>query len=187
MSISASAKTTVGALLREADAAFADSFTLPNGFLTDAYNRIAADYALSLPTADRKMTALARNGNIGTDIVPAQYRRVFCGDTECLRGTETLCALLPDFPIYAPNDTGNATVTGDGTYTVYYRSLPDAVTAANADTALPVGGERAVPYLRAKLFAAVYRHIGDRDAADACEADAARARAALEAAHEVRA
>ena len=174
MSTSTIAKTTVGALLREANAAFADSFTLPDGFLTDAYNHIAADYALSLPTADLKMTAAAQNGSIGTGLAP-----------ECLRGTETLCALLPDFPIYAPHDTGNATVTKDGVYTVYYRRLPTAVTAENADTALPVGGERTIPYLRSKLFAAIYRHIGDRDAADACEADAARARAALEAAHEV--
>ncbi len=185
MSTSTIAKTTVGALLREADAAFADSFTLPDGFLTDAYNHIAADYALSLPTADLKMTAAAQNGSIGTGLAPAQYRRVFCGDAECLRGTETLCALLPDFPIYAPHDTGNATVTKDGVYTVYYRRLPTAVTAENADTALPIGGERTIPYLRSKLFAAIYRHIGDCDAADACEADAARARAALEAAHEV--
>ena len=173
-----SAATAVGALLRAVNAAFADSFTLPENFLIDAYNHIAAAYALSLPTADCKMTATAQDGSIETGLAPAQYRRVFCGDAECLRGTETLCRLLPDFPIYAPLASGSAAVTGSGDYTVCYRALPAAVTAENADTTLPVGGEAAVPYLREKLFAAVYRHIGDRDAADACEAAAARERAA---------
>ena len=164
---------TVGALLDEVNAAFADSFTLPDGFLTNAYNHLAAALALRESTADGKMTVTAKDGKITTGLAPAQYRRVFFGDAECLRGSATLCALLPDFPIYAPGDDGDAAVTADGDYTVHYRTLPAAVTAENA--ASTKVSLRDLPYLRAALSAAVCRHIGDADAAAACEADDARA------------
>ena len=180
MSDNTAAKTTVGALLDEVNAAFADSFTLPDGFLTDTYNHLAAALALREPTADGEMTVTAKDGKLTTGLVPAQYRRVFFGDAECLRGSTTLCALLPDFPICAPGDDGSAAVTLDGDYTIHYRKLPDAVTAESA-AATPVS-LRDLPYLHAALSAAVCRHIGDADAAAACEADAARALAARAAA-----
>lgn len=178
MSDNTAAKTTVGALLDEVNAAFADSFTLPDGFLTDTYNHLAAALALREPTADGEMTVTAKDGKLTTGLVPAQYRRVFFGDAECLRGSDTLCTLLPDFPIYAPHEDGTAAVTQSGDYTVHFRALPTPVTAEAAATAAVAAGDRALPWLRATLYACVYRHIGDADAAAACDADAARALAA---------
>ena len=180
VSETALAKTTVGTLLGEVSAAFADSFTLPDDFLVHAYNHAAETLALLDPAADGKKTVTAANGVITTGLAPAQYRRVFFGDAECLRGSTTLCALLPDFPICAPGDDGSAAVTLDGDYTIHYRKLPDVVTAESAAVA-PVS-LRDLPYLHAALSAAVCRHIGDADAAAACEADAARALAARAAA-----
>ena len=52
------------------------------------------------------------------------------------------------------------------------------VTAEAAATAAVAAGDRALPWLRATLYACVYRHIGDADVAAACDADAARALAA---------
>ena len=172
------AKTTVSALLDAVNAAFADSFTLPDGFLLHAYNHAAGTLALLDPAADSQKTVTAANGVITTGLVPAQYRRVFFGDAECLRGSDTLCTLLPDFPIYAPHEDGTAAVTQSGDYTVHFRALPTPVTAETAATAAIAAGARALPWLRAVLFACVYRHIGDTDAAAACDADAARTLAA---------
>lgn len=185
MSRSANARTKVRTLLDEVRAAFADSFTLSDAFLIDAYNRLAASFVLSLPAADRQLTATATDGRLETGLVPAQYRRVFHADTECLRGSVTLCGLLPDFPIYAPKEDGSATVTADGDYTVCYRALPQTATAENADTAELPTGDAALSYLRAALYACAYRQIGDAESAAVCEEDAARALAARHAASEV--
>lgn len=178
VSETALAKTTVGTLLGEVSAAFADSFTLPDDFLVHAYNHAAETLALLDPAADGKKTVTAANGVITTGLAPAQYRRVFFGDAECLRGSDTLCTLLPDFPIYAPHEDGTAAVTQSGDYTVHFRALPTPVTAEAAATAAVAADDRALPWLRATLYACVYRHIGDADAAAACDADAARALAA---------
>ena len=171
-------KTKVGALLDAIIDAFADSFTLPKDFLLGEYNRLAASLALLCPVPDTTLTVTAENGRIACALTPAQYRRVFFGDAECLRGSDTLCTLLPDFPIYAPHEDGTAAVTQSGDYTVHFRALPTPVTAEAAATTAVAAGDRALPWLRTTLYACVYRHIGDADAAAACDADAARALAA---------
>ena len=64
-------KTTVGTLLGEVSAAFADSFTLPDDFLVHAYNHAAETLALLDPAADGKKTVTAANGVITTGLAPA--------------------------------------------------------------------------------------------------------------------
>ena len=65
VSETALAKTTVGTLLGEVSAAFADSFTLPDNFLVHAYNHAAETLALLDPAADGKKTVTAANKAYG--------------------------------------------------------------------------------------------------------------------------
>ena len=166
-------KTKVGTLLDEIVDAFADSFTLQKDFLLGEYNRLAASLALLCPVPDAALTVAASNGRIACALAPAQYRRVFCGERECLRASAAMLSLLPDFPLYTPDESG-AAVTLDGDYTVYYRALPDAVSENDADTTDIATDERFLPLLRAALMRSAYLYIGDTDAAK--ELDAAYTR-----------
>lgn len=170
-------KTKVGELLDEIIDAFADSFTLQKDLLLGEYNRLAASLALLCPVPDAKLTVTAEDGRIACALTPAQYRRVFFGERECLRASAAMLALLPDFPLYAPDESG-ASVTLDGDCTVYYRALPAAVRASDADTTDIATDERFLPMLRAALMRSAYLYIGDTDAAKEYDALYARELAA---------
>lgn len=169
--------TTVGALLDDIIDAFADSFTLQKDFLLGEYNRLAASLALLSPVPDARLTAAAKDGRINCALAPAQYRRVFCGERECLRASAAMISLLPDFPLYAPDESGMAVTLG-GEYTVYFRALPEAVSETAADTTDIATDERFLPLLRASLMQSAYLYIGDTDSADEYDALYARELAA---------
>ena len=76
-------KTTVGTLLGEVSAAFADSFTLPDDFLVHAYNHAAETLALLDPAADGKKTVTAANGVITTGLARC------CPTSRSMRRTRT--------------------------------------------------------------------------------------------------
>lgn len=171
---------TAEALLSEVQGDFLGRHTPPTDYLLSEYAALLTSLVLSLPGSDGECVLTAENGKLPTDIAPQQVRRVFCGETELLRGSAALLALLPSAPVYCPTADGIA-VNTDGEHTVYYRKLP----AATLTEPFPLD-IRYLPMMRAYLAHRTCLYIGDTVGADVYGAEYNRMLADFQAENGVR-
>lgn len=155
-----SADITVGELLSQVQNAFLPALEIPQAYLLCEYNALLRALYLSLPGGDETQKIEAADGLLPILGSPARVRRVFFGDRELLRGSPALLDVLPDYPLFCPV-SGGLRVPYDGEYTLLLRSLPAALTSAEAATCVVMLENEDVPMMRAYLFHRAYLYAAD--------------------------
>lgn len=133
----------------------------PEDYLLEEYYALLVKLTLALPGSDANLTLLPEDGKLVCDLVPAQVRRVFCGEDELLRGSAELLALLPHAPLYCPM-AGGIAVNTDAECTVYFRTLPEY----GLDATFPFAAQY-IPMMRAYLRHRACLYLGDFEGANA--------------------
>ena len=140
-------------------------YTAPSeNYLLSEYNSLIKRLLLMLPESDGVLTAVPENGIIETDLSAAQVRRVLCEDSELLRASETLFALLPSGRLFCPREKSIA-VSVDKECKIFYRTLPKDVEKDTLSTAVFPLDKKYIPLVRAWMWYKTYLYVGDFDSA----------------------
>ena len=156
---------TAETLLSEIQSGFASDCTPPTEYLLSEYNMLLRSLYLLLPGADASITLTPTDGRLAAELAAEQIRRVFCGERELLCVSHAVFDVLGDSGVYCPTEEG-IYVRTDADCTVYYRTLPTALTeqTLTASVALDL---RYLPLVRAWLCHRAYLWLCDFDSADA--------------------
>ena len=156
---------TAEALIGEIQSGFAPDFTPPTEYLLSEYNMLLRALYLLLPGSDGSVTLTPTDGKLVCGLIPEQIRRVFAGERELLRASQTLYDALEGEGVYCPTEDGIAVGVSEDC-TVYYRTLPTVLTELTAAECIPLD-LRYLPLLRAWLCHRAYLYLCDFDSADA--------------------
>lgn len=161
---------SVKMLIEEITSYFEGTLVPDFDYLLREYNAIVKSLLLMLPGADASVTVTAENGKINCEVEPCRIKRIFAGEYELLKSSRELISLLPDAKLYHTAADGIYT-TVRGECTVFYRTLPELVTAENADAQTVFGDGALLLLVRTYLERCAYFYIGDYASADACSVE----------------
>lgn len=152
-------------LINEITSSFENSLPPSVDYIVTEYNSLIKTLLLMLPDSDGVLKVTSDGGVLQTGLSAHQIKRVLSKNNELLRASDTLRSILPTGMLYTPKDN-HICVTVSGECTVFYRVLPDDVTAADLDAAEFPLDSRYIPLLRAWLWHRVYLYVGDADSAN---------------------
>lgn len=152
-------------IIYEITLAFDSKLAPPKEYILSEYNSLIQSLLLMLPDSDGVLKVTPSDGCIETELSAVQVKKVFCGENELLRVSDSLRTVLSCGRLYTPADK-KIFVTEEGECTVYYRVLPaevDTETVGSADFPLDT---RYIPLVRAWLWHRTYVYLGDFESAN---------------------
>ncbi len=152
-------------LINEITSSFENALPPRVDYIVTEYNSLIKTLLLMLPDSDGVLKVTADGGVLQTDLSAQQIKRVLWKNSELLRASDTLRSVLPGGMLYTPKDN-LIYVTVSGECTVFYRVLPEDVTAESLDAAEFTLDSKYIPLVRAWLWHRVYLYVGDIDSAN---------------------